>query len=80
MHRIHGDHASAQVTGIEAGQQVAHGGDLVATWRLDLILAQDDAGGVVERGDQMRRGRVAAVRAPRTVLPSIAITRRPPPI
>lgn len=37
MHRIQGDHASVQVSGIEPGQQITHRVDLVQLWpRLDV--------------------------------------------
>lgn len=53
MHRIQGDDASGQVSGIEPGQQVPDRGDLIALG-LDRVLAEHDAAGVVERGDQVR--------------------------
>lgn len=56
VHRIGGDHASVQVRGLDPGQDVPHGGNLVGL-RIDLTLPQDDSCGVVERGDQMWRRR-----------------------
>ena len=59
VHGVQGDHASAQVSRVEPGQQVTHCGDLVAL-RGDRDLPEDDTAGVVEGGDQVRRQVTAA--------------------
>jgi hypothetical protein len=51
VHRVHGDDHIGE---IEGGQECSHGGDLVAL-RRGRQLAEHGAGGVVERGDQVRR-------------------------
>lgn len=58
VHRIDGDHASVQVSGVEPGQEIADSGDLVRL-RGHRVLAQHDATVVVQRRDQVRRGRGA---------------------
>lgn len=54
MHRIHGDHASGHVSRVKGGEQVTHGRDLVALC-VDCVLAEYDAAGMIECGNQMRR-------------------------
>src|SRR5690348_13176854 len=60
----------------ERFQQVPHRGDLIGLL-LYGDLAQDRADAVCQRGDQVRAFPFLSF-APRTVLPSMAITSRPP--
>jgi hypothetical protein len=72
VQHVGGDHGADQ---LQSGQQRLEGGDL-ARGAVDPALGEDDAGGVVHRGQQVGLPPSAARRAPRRVLPSTATARR----
>lgn len=73
MHRVGGDDG---ILDVQDREQACQHPDLVRL-RADGDLADNDAGALAQPGQQMHQAPVAS-RAPRTVLPSQAITRRPP--